>query len=99
METPASWGNGQTPPRATDSASRSPLSSLGVAGAGLGLLLAGAAHLKLPVFRPPPQMEVPWECHSSATLGPLSSSTTYMVRVTCLYPGGSLYPDWPPDHT
>ncbi|KAM7237342.1 hypothetical protein CapIbe_011586 [Capra ibex] len=34
------------------------------------------------------QMEVPGNA-TSATLGPLSSSTTYMVRVTCLYPGGS----------
>ncbi|KAI4538288.1 hypothetical protein MG293_011691 [Ovis ammon polii] len=34
------------------------------------------------------EMEVPGNA-TSATLGPLSSSTTYMVRVTCLYPGGS----------
>uniref|UniRef100_A0A452EF80 Collagen alpha-1(XX) chain n=1 Tax=Capra hircus TaxID=9925 RepID=A0A452EF80_CAPHI len=34
------------------------------------------------------QMEVPGNA-TSATLGPLSSSTTYMVRVTCLYPGGT----------
>ena len=55
-------------------------------GAGLGLL-AGAAPLKLPVS-PPPQTEVPGTA-TSATLGPLSFSTTYTVRVTCLYPGGS----------
>uniref|UniRef100_A0A4W2I5E7 Collagen alpha-1(XX) chain n=1 Tax=Bos indicus x Bos taurus TaxID=30522 RepID=A0A4W2I5E7_BOBOX len=34
------------------------------------------------------QTEVPGNA-TSAILGPLSSSTTYMVRVTCLYPGGS----------
>uniref|UniRef100_A0A4X1SN98 Collagen alpha-1(XX) chain n=1 Tax=Sus scrofa TaxID=9823 RepID=A0A4X1SN98_PIG len=34
------------------------------------------------------QTEVPGNA-TSATLGPLSSSTTYTVRVTCLYPGGS----------
>ncbi|XP_057385738.1 collagen alpha-1(XX) chain [Balaenoptera acutorostrata] len=34
------------------------------------------------------QMEAPGNA-TSATLGPLSSSTTYTVRVTCLYPGGS----------
>uniref|UniRef100_A0A8C2QW82 Collagen alpha-1(XX) chain n=1 Tax=Capra hircus TaxID=9925 RepID=A0A8C2QW82_CAPHI len=34
------------------------------------------------------QVRVPGNA-TSATLGPLSSSTTYMVRVTCLYPGGS----------
>uniref|UniRef100_A0A8C3X363 Collagen alpha-1(XX) chain n=1 Tax=Catagonus wagneri TaxID=51154 RepID=A0A8C3X363_9CETA len=34
------------------------------------------------------QMEVPGNA-TSATLGPLSSSTTYSVRVTCVYPGGS----------
>ncbi|XP_004430569.1 PREDICTED: collagen alpha-1(XX) chain [Ceratotherium simum simum] len=34
------------------------------------------------------QTEAPGNA-TSATLGPLSSSTTYTVRVTCLYPGGS----------
>ncbi|XP_047626608.1 collagen alpha-1(XX) chain isoform X3 [Phacochoerus africanus] len=34
------------------------------------------------------QTEVPGNA-TSATLGPLSSSTTYTVRVTCLYPGGN----------
>ncbi|CAK7320242.1 Collagen alpha-1(XX) chain [Vulpes lagopus] len=33
------------------------------------------------------QVEVPGNA-TSASLGPLSSSTTYAVRVTCLYPGG-----------
>uniref|UniRef100_G3U1Z7 Collagen type XX alpha 1 chain n=1 Tax=Loxodonta africana TaxID=9785 RepID=G3U1Z7_LOXAF len=33
------------------------------------------------------QVEIPGNA-SSATLGPLSSSTTYTVRVTCVYPGG-----------
>ncbi|XP_030681169.1 collagen alpha-1(XX) chain isoform X2 [Nomascus leucogenys] len=33
------------------------------------------------------QTEAPGNA-TSATLGPLSSSTTYTVRVTCLYPGG-----------
>uniref|UniRef100_A0A8C3X3K0 Collagen type XX alpha 1 chain n=1 Tax=Catagonus wagneri TaxID=51154 RepID=A0A8C3X3K0_9CETA len=34
------------------------------------------------------QVRVPGNA-TSATLGPLSSSTTYSVRVTCVYPGGS----------
>nr|2EE3_A Chain A, Collagen alpha-1(XX) chain [Homo sapiens] len=33
------------------------------------------------------QTEAPGNA-TSAMLGPLSSSTTYTVRVTCLYPGG-----------
>lgn len=33
------------------------------------------------------QTETPGNA-TSAVLGPLSSSTTYTVRVTCLYPGG-----------
>ncbi|KAL0595826.1 Collagen alpha-1 chain [Plecturocebus cupreus] len=33
------------------------------------------------------QTEAPGNA-TSATLGPLSSSTTYTVRITCLYPGG-----------
>lgn len=36
---------------------------------------------------PAPQKEVPGNA-TSATLGPLSSSTTYTVQVTSLYSGG-----------
>ena len=88
MKTPVCWGNGQDPTQGHRFRSRSPLSSLGV--------VVGEAWVsfwqELPpsscVCSPPPQTEVPGTA-TSAILGPLSSSTTYMVRVTCLYPGGS----------
>ena len=82
---------GKTPPRCRGSCtpSASPQSG-GGHGAGLGLPLVGAA--PSPAARVPTttrlQMEAPGNA-TSATLGPLSSSTTYTVRVTCLYPGGS----------
>lgn len=57
-------------------------------GKGCPLSGLGGQLQALPVSPPALQTEAPGNA-TSATLGPLSSSTTYTVRVTCLYPGGS----------
>lgn len=47
----------------------------------------GAGSRPAPMCLSALQVEAPGNA-TSATLGPLSSSTTYSVRVTCLYPAG-----------
>lgn len=56
---------------------------------GRGLLPGGGSWLQASTRVPAgSQVEAPGNA-TSATVGPLSSSTAYSVRVTCLYPGGS----------
>lgn len=59
-----------------------------LSGQGLTLPSRGAQLQALPLSLPTPQREVPGNV-TSVILRPLSSSTTYTVRVTYLYSGGS----------
>lgn len=99
METPECWGNGQDPPRATDSAP-GPLSPVWEwSWAGLGLLLAGAAHQAACV----PPRHHRWRFLGMPPLPPWAPSPppppTWSVCHLSLPWGSSSTPDWPPDHT